>query len=117
MPRDPRLHLDDILEAMARIRDYVAGMDFPAFQADPAAQEVVISGLETISEAAGRLPDKLRAAAPRVPWRKIIGLREAFAREEVAAVLSLAWGVVHHDLEHLGQACYLLLEQLTPLPT
>jgi uncharacterized protein with HEPN domain len=34
MPRDPRLYLDDILEAMDNIRDYTSGMDYEAFRHD-----------------------------------------------------------------------------------
>ncbi|MCB2226226.1 MAG: DUF86 domain-containing protein [Desulfarculaceae bacterium] len=114
MPEDYRPYLDAILESMARIRDYLAGMDFKDFQNAPQAQEVAISDLQAISEAASRLPDKLRSSAPRVPWRKIIALREELAHQDEAAALALAWEVVHHDLEPLGHGCYLLLEKLTP---
>jgi len=31
MPRDHRLYLDDILEAISKIRDYTAGLDYAAF--------------------------------------------------------------------------------------
>jgi len=35
MHRDPRLYLDDILEAIHKIRDYTAGMDYTAFRKIP----------------------------------------------------------------------------------
>ena len=39
MPRDPRLYLDDILEAIENIREYTAGMDFDA--GDAAASDPI----------------------------------------------------------------------------
>ena len=55
MHRDPRLYLDDILEAIHKIRDYAAGMDYTAFSKDTKTQDAVIRNLEIIGEAAGRL--------------------------------------------------------------
>jgi uncharacterized protein with HEPN domain len=74
MPRDARLHLDDILEAAGRIRDYTAGLVYETFQRDKKTQDAVVRNLGVIGEAAGRLPEPLRAAAPQIEWRKIIGL-------------------------------------------
>ena len=64
MPRDPRLYLDDILEAVAKIHDYTTGFDYPRFAADGRPQDSVVRNLEIIGEAAGRLPEEVRAAAP-----------------------------------------------------
>lgn len=55
MPRDWLQHVDDILEAIAKIRDYVAGTDYEAFSRDGKTQDAVIRNLEIIGEAA-RLP-------------------------------------------------------------
>ena len=34
MPRDHRLYLDDILEAISRIREYTEGLDYESFRQD-----------------------------------------------------------------------------------
>lgn len=34
MPRDPRVYLQDILEAITRIQVYVEGLDRPSFDAN-----------------------------------------------------------------------------------
>lgn len=34
MPRDPRLYLEDIIEACGRIRDYVVGLTVEQFRND-----------------------------------------------------------------------------------
>jgi uncharacterized protein with HEPN domain len=58
------LYLDDILEAIDHIREYTLGLDYEAFQRDRKTQDTVIRNLEIIGEAAGRLPESLRATAP-----------------------------------------------------
>jgi hypothetical protein len=47
--------LDDVLEAIDKIRDYTVGMDYTAFSKDSKTQDAVIRNLEIIGEAAGRL--------------------------------------------------------------
>ena len=42
MHRDARLYLDDILEAIGKIRDYTAGMGYAAFTEDAKTQDAVI---------------------------------------------------------------------------
>lgn len=50
MRRDYRLYLDDILEAIDRIHDYVHDMDEDAFVSDRRTQDAVIRNLEVIGE-------------------------------------------------------------------
>jgi len=73
MPRDPRLYLDDILEAIGQIMEYTELMDYEAFARDRKTQDAVVRNLEIIGEAAGRLPESIKAAAKEVEWRKIVG--------------------------------------------
>ncbi|MGB9300985.1 MAG: HepT-like ribonuclease domain-containing protein [Anaerolineae bacterium] len=56
MPRDPRLYLDDILEAIGQIQEYTASLDYGMFAQDRKTQDAVVRNLEIIGEAAGRSP-------------------------------------------------------------
>ena len=76
MHRDPRLYLDDILEAIHKIRDYTAGMEYTAFSKDTKTQDAVIRNLEIIGEAAGRLQEPVRVVSPDIEWRKNSGVAE-----------------------------------------
>ena len=66
MPRDHRLYLDDILEAIARIRLYVEGMDYELFVKDIKTRDAVVRNLEVIGETARNLPDHLRKEADEI---------------------------------------------------
>ena len=110
--RDPRLYLDDILEAIHKIRDYTAGMDYTAFSKDTKTQDAVIRNLEIIGEAAGRLQEPVRVASPEIEWRKIVELRNILIHEYFGVSLPLVWDVIQSKLDPLESSCRVLLNQL-----
>lgn len=55
MHRDARLYLDDILEAVGRVAEYLDGYDYERFMDDRKTQDAVVRNLEIIGEAANRL--------------------------------------------------------------
>lgn len=110
MPRDFRLYLDDILEAIASIREYTAGLDYDAFAQDRKTQDAVVRNLEIIGEAAGHLPESLRASTPELEWRKIINIRNLLVHEYFGVSLPIIWDVVQNKLEQLENSCRKLLD-------
>ena len=113
MPRDPRLYLDDMLEAIAQISKYVESMDYDAFTRDRKTQDAVARNLEIIGEAAAHLPESIMRNADDVEWRIIVGLRNLLAHEYFGVSLPVVWDVVQTKLKHLDTACRKLLEITT----
>ena len=111
MHRDHRLYLDDILDAIDRIEDYVQGMDETGFGSDRKTQDAVIRNLEIIGEAARNLPDKMKAETPEIEWHKITGLRNILAHEYFGVNLPIVWDVVRNKLEPLKQASMKILQK------
>jgi uncharacterized protein with HEPN domain len=105
MLRDYRLYLDDILEAIGNIRDYISDMDYPEFCQDRKTRDAVVRNLEVIGEAASRLPDSTRSAAGGIEWRKIIGLRNILAHEYFGISLPVIWDLTQKKLDPLAKAC------------
>ena len=67
---------------------------------DRKTQDAVVRNLEVFGEAAGRLPESVRATAPEIEWRKIVGLRNILAHEYFSVSLPVAWDVVQNKLEY-----------------
>jgi uncharacterized protein with HEPN domain len=111
MSRDYRLYLDDIIEAIRRIREFTNRMDFEAFKEDTKTQDAVIRNLEIIGEASGRLPEAVRHAAPEIEWRKVVGIRNIIAHGYFGISLPIIWDVVQNKLDDLSDACSRLLAE------
>jgi len=101
MHRDPRLYLDDILEAIGQIREYTVSMSYDVFTRDRKTQDAVVRNLEIIGEAAGRLPEDKKHAASEIEWRKIVGLRNMLIHEYFGISLPVVWDVVQNKLDAL----------------
>lgn len=67
--RDAELRLDDILQAVSRIRTYVADMTFAEFQASQLTFDAVAMNVLVIGESIGRLPERLKTQLGGLPWR------------------------------------------------
>ncbi len=111
MSRDYRLYLDDIIEAIRRIRAFTDRMDFDAFKEDIKTQDAVVRNLEIIGEASGRLPEAVRHAAPGIEWRKVVGIRNILAHGYFGISLPIIWDVVQNKLDDLFDTCSRLLAE------
>jgi uncharacterized protein with HEPN domain len=74
-PREQNLFLDEILEAIELIQEYLKGVPKDSFMSDQKTIDAVVRRLEIIGEAAGQVDPQIRDAYPDIPWRQIIGMR------------------------------------------
>ena len=115
MLRDPRLYLDDFLEAITQIQEYILGVDYAKFTQDRKTQDAVVRNLEIRGGAANRLPESMKANAEDIEWRKI-GLRNILAHVYFGVSLPVVWDIVQNKLVPLEIACQKLLDDYTPSP-
>ena len=111
MPRDYKISLDDILEAVDRIETYTAGMDKAQFHADRKTIDAVIRNLEIIGEAVKNIPPEVRALSPIVPWSKIAGMRDILIHVYFNIDTDIVWDVIQNKLKDLKTTAEVFLAQ------
>lgn len=99
--RDYRLYLDDILEAIQRIEEYTANMDFEDFAENRLVINAVIRNLEIIGESCRALPEEIGERYPDVEWCKIVGLRNILIHQYFGVDVELVWDIVKNKLPEL----------------
>lgn len=75
--RNPLDAIEDILRNTALARAFLPPEATPdSLERDPRTLYSLVRALEIIGEAAKRVPDPVREAAPGVPWREMAGMRD-----------------------------------------
>jgi len=74
-------YLWDMVDAARTVEQLSCGLDFGQYSKDRRTQLAVERCLEIMGEAAGKVSDSFRKAHPEIPWRQIIGQRNALIHE------------------------------------
>ena len=100
-PREWRLRVEDILEAIARIERYNQGLTFEQFEADQKTVDAVIRNLEVIGEAVRHLAVHRDSLPSGVPWADIAGMRNILIHAYFGVDLKIIWHTIVEDLPEL----------------
>ncbi len=110
MPRDYKLYLEDILEAIAKIQQYTEGLSVEMLSSDSKTLDAVVRNLEVIGEAVKMLPDEIRSRQPDVDWQKIAGLRDILIHRYFGIDPEIIQDIVQNKLPLLQEQLRQLLE-------
>jgi uncharacterized protein with HEPN domain len=103
MPRDYKVYLDDILQAITRIREYTAGLSPTTFAGDAKTFDAVVRNLEVIGEAAKAVPEVIRSEHLEVDWKKIAGLRDILIHHYFGVNAQIIWDIIQNKLPALEE--------------
>lgn len=106
MPGPATDRLEDVLEAIARIRTYARGGE-ARFRKHEMTRDAVGMRLVQIGQAVKDAQDAgldLPALAPEVPWRSISGMRDRLAHKYWDADHAVVWNVVANEIDKLEKA-------------
>src|SRR5579871_1566708 len=111
MPRDSRLYLEDMQQALERITRYLQRQTFDTFEQNELLVDGIVRNLELLGEAAKHVPQDIRSNHPSVPWTKIAGLRDILTHQYFAVDLQIIWDVVTNQVPTLRNAIRVMLEE------
>jgi uncharacterized protein with HEPN domain len=103
MPRDFKVFLKDILQAIKRIEEYTKSLSFEKFCENQLVQDGVVRNLEVIGEAVKQLPRDIYRKYPMVEWKKIAGLRDILIHAYFGIDREIVWDVVTNKIPKLKE--------------
>jgi len=96
-------YLNDILESIADIREFTAGMTRESFAGDKKTIKAVVRSLEVIGEAANKLPNHIKEMHPEISWQETVDMRNRLIHEYFGVDLDIVWQTIEEDLEPLDK--------------
>ena len=115
MPRDVRVHVEDMCVAADKIFTYVSNMSFDDFKKDEKTFDAVIRNLEIIGEAAKQIPDEIRDKYPDIEWKKVSGLRDMLIHQYFGVDIEIVWDIISEKIPLLKKQLSSILESLPKL--
>lgn len=112
MSRDWRIYLDDIVDSADLVRGWVDGLAYEDFLEDERTYYAVVCHLMIIGEAVKKVPDRVRALAPEIPWHQVAGFRDVLIHAYFAVEDPVVWSAVQDHLPDLRSAA----DRLRALP-
>ena len=111
--REWRFRVRDILEAIAAVQGYTAGMDLDRFAADRKTVDAVLRNLIVIGEAATHLPESVGEHHPQLPWADMRALRNFVVHEYFGVSDAIIWDTIQRNLPPLVEPLRHILESET----
>ena len=99
--RDYRDYIQDILDSINEIGDFIEGMNFEDFTQDKKTINAVVRSVEVIGEASKRIPGSLRDKYPNIPWKQMSGMRDKLIHEYFGIDMEILWKVAKDEISPL----------------
>ena len=104
MKRDDTVYLRHILDAIGLIKEYTRGMSENEFLGNSMAHDAVVRQIEIIGEAARNISDEFQEKHPKLPWAKMVGIRNKIIHEYFNINYAIVWDTIKDDLPILEKS-------------
>jgi uncharacterized protein with HEPN domain len=109
---DPAQRFQDVLDNIARIERFTAGLNLESFVADEEKIFAVQHALLIISEAAAKLGELAPELCPDIDWRDVRGIGNRLRHDYHGISVVRLWGIVENHLSPLKAAAVAALQKL-----
>jgi len=99
--RDYGDFVQDILDSINDVENFIDGMEFEDFINDKKTIYSVVRAIEIIGEAAKNVPEQIRTKYPDVPWKQMAGMRDKLIHEYFGVDLEILWKTAKDDVPQL----------------
>lgn len=96
--REWHFYLDDMIGFAEAVLAYTDGFDQPGFVASRLNYDATLRNLELIGEAAGNIPEEVRAVAPEIPWRQVVATRNRLIHGYLGIDNDTLWSIIQDDV-------------------
>jgi len=99
--RDYGDFVQDILDSINDVENFIDGMEFEDFIKDKKTIYSVVRAIEIMGEAAKNVPEQVRKKYPDVPWKPIAGMRDKLIHGYFGVDLEILWETAKDDVPQL----------------
>lgn len=96
-------YLNDIADAVDKLRQLTQGMTYEMFQDDWRTYHAAFSLLEIVGEASGRVTADFQSQHRAIPWGAMRGMRNALIHGYASVELHVVWDTLQQDIPRLNQ--------------
>ena len=96
-------YLQDILETIIDIENFVVDMTYEEFVKDRKTLNAVVRSIEIIGEAPKKLPDALKAKYPELPWKEITVMLDKLIQAYFGMDTKTIWQTIKHNIPPLNK--------------
>ena len=103
MKRSYRLYINDILDSILKIEEFVGDMSYEEFVVDDKTSSAVVRKLEIIGEASKNISKEIRAEYREIPWGDMVKIRDKIIHFYFGVDYEIVWKVIKERLPALKQ--------------
>ena len=112
MHRSKSMFIQDIVESIDAIFEYVVDVELDDFKNDRKTYQAVIREFEIIGEAVKHIKKEAENCCPEIKWRNIVDFRNKINHEYFGVNFKIIWDTIFYELPKLKKAIEKLKKEI-----
>jgi len=104
MNRDYKLFIQDVIDSIDKIQEYLKGITEEQFYKDTKLQDAVVRRLEIIGEAVKNIPQVVKKTNKDIPWAQISNYRDFITHSYFVASSRRVWEVATKEISKMKES-------------